>query len=63
MKHEEILKTARIAQELLSRIEAYTKEMESQKRRGYYPNAPLQSGALRRTSMDLTRQLAQMRKP
>lgn len=29
----------------------------------YYPSAPKQSGALRRASLDLTRALAEMRKP
>lgn len=29
----------------------------------FYPNAPKESGALRRASLDLTRALAEMRKP
>ena len=63
MKAAEILKAERAAKDFLARIEEYHTEVGNYRRHGWSGNPPKQSGALRRASMELTRQLAQMRKP
>lgn len=49
------------AKRFLKAAEAF-KKAEAEKKAGYYMN-PKESGAVRRSSMDLTRALAEMRKP
>lgn len=62
MKAAEILKAERVAKDFLARIEEYNTEVGTYRRQGWSGIPPKQSGALRRASMELTRQLAQMRK-
>ena len=51
------------ARAFLEKAEDWQHETNEQKKRGVYVNAPKQSGAVRRSSMELTRALAEMRKP
>lgn len=51
------------AKRFIEKAEAFQAEIALQKTRTMYVNAPKESGALRRASLDLTRALAEMRKP
>jgi hypothetical protein len=66
VKAEKINKAVKAAQEFLARVDELAKETSKKYTVGDYtfsPSGPKQSGALRRQSMELTRALAEMRKP
>lgn len=56
-----VTKTVEEARRFLTAANAWT-NAEAVKKQSYYTN-PKEAGALRRASMDLTRALAEMRKP
>jgi len=66
MQRKKILEAKRLAQEFIisvSEMEAVEAEMFERNGRKQRYNAPKFRGAVRRRSMDLTRALAEMRRP
>ena len=66
MQREKILEAKRLAQEFIrsvSEMEAVEAEMFERNGRKHRYNAPKFRGIVRRRSMDLTRALAEMRRP
>lgn len=65
MQTDEIKQAIQEAKRFIKRAEECIEARKPYESHGYEftPIAPKESGALRRASMDLTRQLAKMRKP
>lgn len=67
MDIKEVLKAKSVAKEFIKRADEYAKVCAESAYKSdghtFYCSNPIQSGALRRQSMELTRQLAKMRKP
>lgn len=67
MNIKEVLKAKSVAKEFIKRADeyatVYNNSLLENEGRKYTCEHPIQSGALRRQSMELTRQLAKMRKP
>ena len=66
MKTKEIEKTVKEAKRFIAAAElclAARKQTYVHGDYTYHPDAPKESGATRRASLDLTRQLAEMRRP
>lgn len=65
MKYDAIMVAKAEAKRLIDRIEEWELSRKQYEVSGhkYFVHSPKESGALRRASMDLTRALAEMRKP
>ena len=63
MNNEKIAEAVREAERFLAKHKAFEAAIPKGVGSGYYMWGTKESGALRRASMDLTRALAEMRKP